>query len=246
MRRKPRSFLRSKRQSWHILKKRLRRPSCAWCGYDHSCTFHTSLHTYIHACLRTCLHTCPYIQYLLSVPVLNTRGSISSEHQEAEGLIRKGAGLTMDDICLLVQYWKLDVKLDALPASNLTLQTILGMKRVTLRHRLACTYGTTVALVAFLRKLVEGTLSPPRTGSTQLLDQALHRANCMSIRPQLIEEGVSDDVLFEIDLENLGAIHGTIADHLPDLEAAVRGLRSERGTSVESGLGSSLLGAAGP
>eukprot|EP00042_Codosiga_hollandica_P034123 m.237112 g.237112 ORF g.237112 m.237112 type:complete len:57 (-) comp54330_c0_seq69:489-659(-) len=41
-------------------------------------------------------------------------------------MVGKGHRLTQDDICSLVQFWKLDIKLEVLQASGLTLQTILG------------------------------------------------------------------------------------------------------------------------
>eukprot|EP00042_Codosiga_hollandica_P034124 m.237156 g.237156 ORF g.237156 m.237156 type:complete len:161 (-) comp54330_c0_seq78:122-604(-) len=157
-------------------------------------------------------------------------------------MVGKGHRLTQDDICSLVQFWKLDIKLEVLQASGLTLQTILGEKLIAIKRKLGCNYGTAVALVSFLRKLADGrVLAAPRTHSTALLDTALQHANCTALRQLFVAQAVADDVLFEIDLDTLAAAHEEIVDHLSALEQAIQGLRGAHVGSEASSAGNLLL-----
>ena len=109
-----------------------------------------------------------------------------------------------------------------------------------LKTKLSCNYGTAIALLSFLRKLVvEATLAPPRTGGTELLETALQRANCPALKPLFVAQGVADDVLFEIVMDALGNAHDEIADHADALEAAIQGLCS---TSIVRLVISALFG----
>eukprot|EP00042_Codosiga_hollandica_P037134 m.289877 g.289877 ORF g.289877 m.289877 type:complete len:241 (+) comp55064_c0_seq20:93-815(+) len=144
--------------------------------------------------------------------------------QNVQGLVAKGHGLLLDDICVLAQFWELDIKPDVLRASQLTLQNILQGTSVSLKRKLSCTYGTAVALMSFLRKLaLEAVLPPPRTGCTDLLDTALHRAHCPALKPLLVAQGVADDVLFDVELIALGAFHDEIAEHVDALKEVLQG-----------------------
>eukprot|EP00042_Codosiga_hollandica_P050076 m.591291 g.591291 ORF g.591291 m.591291 type:complete len:305 (+) comp58013_c0_seq52:117-1031(+) len=94
----------------------------------------------------------------LELTQLRTASTDAQLQQTAQGLVGTGHRLTLDDICVLVQFWNLDIKLDALRASTLTLQDILDLKPVTLKRRLGCNYGTAVALVSFLLTMRSQTL----------------------------------------------------------------------------------------
>eukprot|EP00042_Codosiga_hollandica_P036415 m.278341 g.278341 ORF g.278341 m.278341 type:complete len:363 (+) comp54885_c0_seq3:118-1206(+) len=143
-------------------------------------------------------------------------------HQEAQRLASKGQ-LTLDDICVLVLYWQLDIKPEVLRASTLTSQAILQSKAASLKKKLACNYGTTVALVSFLRKLAETRLLvPPRSNCAEKLDTALNRADCPALKPLFLAQGVADDVLFEIELLVLGGADDEIAEHLDALDQAIQ------------------------
>eukprot|EP00042_Codosiga_hollandica_P026913 m.130057 g.130057 ORF g.130057 m.130057 type:complete len:556 (-) comp52330_c2_seq20:103-1770(-) len=153
--------------------------------------------------------------------------------QTAQGLVGKGHRLTLDDICVLVQFWKLEIKLDVLCATALTLQSIFENSPVTLRRRLSCSYGTAVALVCFLHALADNSaLHPPSTSSTEMLDSALQHANCPLLKPLFERQGVVDHVLFDIDLDFLAGAHDEIADHLTALQQAIQGLRSADGARL--------------
>eukprot|EP00042_Codosiga_hollandica_P026847 m.129341 g.129341 ORF g.129341 m.129341 type:complete len:315 (+) comp52313_c1_seq2:127-1071(+) len=147
--------------------------------------------------------------------------------QKAQGLVGKGHGLTLDELCVLAQFWALDIKADVLGASNLTLQSILQSKAVALKKKLSCNYGTAVALISFLRKLAtEATLAPSCSGCTDLLDTALERANCPALKQLFVAQGVADDVLFDVELPILAAVHEEIAEHMDALEEAIQSLRT--------------------
>eukprot|EP00042_Codosiga_hollandica_P022445 m.82732 g.82732 ORF g.82732 m.82732 type:complete len:357 (-) comp50791_c0_seq7:90-1160(-) len=161
--------------------------------------------------------------------------------QDVQGLAKKGHKLTLDDIYLLAQFWKLDIRPETLQASSLALQGILDLSSATLKRKLACNYGTGVALVSFLRKLVDGgELATPRTGRTDLLDKALEKAKCASLKSAFVAQGVADDVLFGVDLDVLGHSNDEIADHIPELKQAIQ--ECQPAPSVTSSLwGSSSL-----
>eukprot|EP00042_Codosiga_hollandica_P050074 m.591230 g.591230 ORF g.591230 m.591230 type:complete len:422 (+) comp58013_c0_seq45:89-1354(+) len=159
----------------------------------------------------------------LELTQLRTASTDTQLQQTAQGLVGTGHRLTLDDICVLVQFWNLDIKLDALRASTLTLQDILDLKPVTLKRRLGCNYGTAVALVSFLRKLADGgVLAPARTGCTDQLDSALQAANCLALKPLFLRQGVADDVLLEIDFELLASLESEIADCVVALRQGLR------------------------
>eukprot|EP00042_Codosiga_hollandica_P027090 m.132278 g.132278 ORF g.132278 m.132278 type:complete len:181 (-) comp52381_c0_seq2:74-616(-) len=144
--------------------------------------------------------------------------SAAAQLQQA---VQSGHALTLEDICVLAQFWRLDVKADVLRASNLTLQGLLGSNPLALRRRLTCNYGTAVALATFLHKLSDGAvLVPPRTGCSDRLDSMLEQANCLALKPVFEAEAIADDVLFEINLSVLGGVHDEIADQLDALQLA--------------------------
>eukprot|EP00042_Codosiga_hollandica_P013960 m.31847 g.31847 ORF g.31847 m.31847 type:complete len:236 (-) comp42066_c0_seq1:33-740(-) len=165
--------------------------------------------------------------------VMKAEASRTQLHRDVQGLIGKGSSLTLEEICTLVRHWQLSIKLETLRASGLTLRLILESKSTSLKSKLGCNYGTIVALVSFLRAFVERQhLSPPRVSCTDLLDTVLQRANCTDLKQLLVAQGVADDVLFEVNLELLGAIDSEIGEHLEDLERAIQGLRASPQTGV--------------
>eukprot|EP00042_Codosiga_hollandica_P041046 m.362528 g.362528 ORF g.362528 m.362528 type:complete len:255 (-) comp56017_c0_seq19:18-782(-) len=142
--------------------------------------------------------------------------------QDAQNLVRKKHRLALGDICVLAQFWKLDIKLEMLRTSNLTLQGIVESKPASLKRKLACNYGTAVALISFLSKLTDsGVLGSPRNGCTDLLETALRRADCSTLKSLFVEQGIADDILIEVDLDTLGLLHADVAQRLDAFEAAV-------------------------
>eukprot|EP00042_Codosiga_hollandica_P021313 m.73644 g.73644 ORF g.73644 m.73644 type:complete len:559 (+) comp50304_c0_seq15:236-1912(+) len=138
-------------------------------------------------------------------------------------LLENRARLTLDDLCVLLKYWNLEINEGVLRASNLY-PALFEMKPVALKRKLDCNYGTAVALTSFLRKLTNREPLPsPRNGCVELLETALERANCSAIKHLFELQGIADDVLFEMDLEVVGGAHGEVADHGLALERAIQG-----------------------
>eukprot|EP00042_Codosiga_hollandica_P031264 m.188197 g.188197 ORF g.188197 m.188197 type:complete len:194 (+) comp53594_c1_seq19:1650-2231(+) len=106
------------------------------------------------------------------------RAAVAAQlQQDAQVVAGMGSRLALDDVCVLIRFWKLDIKLDALRASSLAPLDIPRISSVTLKKKLSCNYGTALALISSLRTLADSSaLASPRTGCTDLLDTALQRA----------------------------------------------------------------------